>query len=889
MPQVSSFLQERLQRERKVESERSSSRMSNDPMSASLDLRAIQSSPARSGTSDSRRPRSSGGADLAKKKGLGLKEMEQTLSTLHKQNFDLKLELFHRRERQTALDERVEKLESEKSEVERMNDRLIEELEKRDKAVEEAVAMIVVLEAKVEQLLREREMVRRVDANDYFYSRNDQSTPAPGFSTPTMKSLELPGSDARTIARMPSFLSEHSENTENLRNVYLGVRGSVMSLPRMSEDAGDADRGELNGIRSPSLSVLSESSFLSVYGREGGSSPPSGAANPTTPEVPRDAGLSSHRQSNSKAKIVTPSNTRRPRGASNGSAKFQNINGILDLGGSPLQRLEKLERTLTAMEDASRPTSRDIRPGAHSSPSRGPKPTQHQRTKQEKREALQRVLTNAPMGRDMTHPNNLPPTPDTISTSTLRRYKNSNDTLPKEPDLSNERSYLALSETTASQLSASGERGADLLGVTNTTSQEASMTAFDGRRELPVSNSHYDNRGISDRIQRPRSADETTISHRRARRHSDWDTDDSADDLDGADSMASGMDYWMRESLKPNCANILNPLSSVSQAGNQQDGRVSPDLFSFPSTTNGWATNAMFGSLSGNGYTAAGGGIPSALAQTLDALGESLSSPYFDGLATPVLGGTGIPPPPPNRRSSLHARTGSSSAMASGMIASSPVRQSPGNGKLRKSPERRDRSNSVDVRPSSQGRAQMGFAQTRAPTAPPQNPMPVPDAPQLALQKQRHYPPTASQQPRSRGLNSLFRRSIGSSDQSTAAPSSAPPTQTTFKNAPPPAASTVSPVFGAPSWGRRADLLAADDDRASATPPPIMRNRTLAARGSFDGGAPLEGGAPVGVIPDPVAPPGRPASPAAARADGGGGVRKWLGLGRVSSLRNRAA
>lgn len=76
-PPVSSFLQERLQRERKVESERSSSRMSNDPMSASLDLRAVQSSPVRTGAADSRRPRSSGGGEPTKKKGLGLKEMEQ--------------------------------------------------------------------------------------------------------------------------------------------------------------------------------------------------------------------------------------------------------------------------------------------------------------------------------------------------------------------------------------------------------------------------------------------------------------------------------------------------------------------------------------------------------------------------------------------------------------------------------------------------------------------------------------------------------------------------------------------------------------------------------------------------------------------------------------------
>lgn len=40
------------------------------------------------------------------RKGIGIKEMDQTLSTLHKQNFDLKLEVSHRREQQNALEER---------------------------------------------------------------------------------------------------------------------------------------------------------------------------------------------------------------------------------------------------------------------------------------------------------------------------------------------------------------------------------------------------------------------------------------------------------------------------------------------------------------------------------------------------------------------------------------------------------------------------------------------------------------------------------------------------------------------------------------------------------------------------------------------------------------
>jgi hypothetical protein len=77
LPPVSSFLQERLQRGRKIESERSASRMSNDMTTASLDMRAVQSSPPQGGQSEGRRPISSGGAETTKKKGLGLKEMEQ--------------------------------------------------------------------------------------------------------------------------------------------------------------------------------------------------------------------------------------------------------------------------------------------------------------------------------------------------------------------------------------------------------------------------------------------------------------------------------------------------------------------------------------------------------------------------------------------------------------------------------------------------------------------------------------------------------------------------------------------------------------------------------------------------------------------------------------------
>lgn len=755
--------------------------------------------------------------------------------------------------------------------------------------------MIVTLEARVEQLLREREMVRAVEDRGYFYERNETRTPATGPSPQPHMDFERLGSEdeARILARMPSFLSEHSEATSNLRNVYLGSRGSILSLSKMAEYGHDQDRGDLRGARSPSLSVLSESSFRSIYGEKDATRSSNSSPSPRSMDPAPFDGLSENvslrpRLSGNKSNIVTPSKLRRvdSRNMSAGAAKFQNINDILDTAASPLQRLEKLEGTLTAMDDASRPsnaygrktnsrpsTSRPVKPQAQPQP----------KTKQEKRDALERVLTDGPLAKDFRNSNGLPPTPDTISTTTLRRFKTSNDTLPKDSEFAGYRSDLALSDTTASQQSITAGK-ADNLGATGKdTTQHASTTAFDGLKELSSDSSYFNGRFSTAQIPRPRSADETTISnHRGGRGRDSWDSDVTDDELDGAGSMASTSDYWIRESMTPNRAAALNPFSSASQAGDHHDGRISPDLFSFPTSTSGWATDAMFGTVGGHGYIGStGGGLPTAtpLAQTLDALGDSLPQPLFgSGFASPVLGGISIPPPPPNRRSSLHARTGSSHAMVSA-ISSSPAGPSPLQSRIRTSPRRsRERSNSIEGPPtSSHSTARAAAAQLgRAPTAPPQSPMDAP--PHQQSQKQRHYPPTASQPARSRGLNNLFRRSTGSSAD-VQPPSSAPATETSFKNVP-------APMVGMPlSWDSHTntnDIF--DDDRASATPPPIMRNR----RGSVDGGA------PVGVTPEysSQAPRGHPntagsAAPVPAKNEGGG-KRKWLGFGRASSLRNRA-
>ena len=780
--------------------------------------------------------------------------------------------------------------------------------------------MIVSLEARVEQLLREREMVHRMDAAGYFHSQgplhhvgDEQSTPR----TKGLGGLDTPD-EAMPLNRMPSFLSEHSENTDNLRNVYLGARGSILSLSRMAEEGPDGAPSDLAGIRSPSLSVLSESSFLSVYGQKRDEDPlPSADDHPSLLREPLDGSAeqpdASSRGSDPYPGAATPTRPRRrstSQTSAHSPAKFQNISGILDLRQSPLQRLEKLDKTLVPLSaDDSSSRGRDP---AMSQSGRRTCPQGQPRTKQEKREALERVLTNVTTmpGSDIHHPNVLPPTPDTVSTSTLRRFKNSNDTLSQERGLLAERSYLALSEsTTGSQPSLVADEGT-ALGVDFQGGQFTSA-ALGGYREPLGSFDDRDRLATMAQTSRPRSAGEATVAQRHGLKS--WDIGSSENERpDSANSAASTYDYWMRESLEPNRPGVLGPLSSVSQAGpGRSNGRISPDLFSFPMNTGSWATDAMFGSLGGSGYLGSAGqstGAPP-LSQALEALGQSLPSPLFaSGLAAPALGTANVAPPPPHRRSSLHARTGSTSAVVGSSFNTSPTRPTTTNEKLWKNPARhgKTRSNSIDGRPPSHGPAEPEMGPHRASTVPPkhfQAPPPALEQPgQAPAPKPRHYPPTASQSSRPRGLN-LFRRSTGSADvASPGAPLSAPPTASSIRG--------PHPLIGVPSWGKRSDL--GDDERQSATPPPILRNKVPHSYANDDGGgAPLEnmdGGAPVGFMPggvpdaQEIAPSGSrfsgapnplllngPAGAAAKAEAAGGGKRKWLGLGRVTSLRNRAS
>ncbi|KAK4097334.1 hypothetical protein N658DRAFT_569419 [Parathielavia hyrcaniae] len=856
---ISPLLLERLQRSRLVDNDRSSSRSSNDMLSSSTGSRHVRS-PSPTG---SHRPGSSGGLDPAKaKKGLGVKEMEQTLSTLHKQNFDLKLELYHRRERQTALEERLERLECEAKERDDLNDSLVRELEKRDKAVEEAIGMILALEKRVEQLLLERKMVRQVEAAGTAYPPIDSAAATPEPKNHTV-SDPSPFSDAKTPIRMPSFVSDRSENTENLRSVYLSAFAgeSTVTLPRLPEGTPDTTRMDPR-LASPALSELSESSFMSIYGRDRTvdlSSPPGSSPWPWDGS---SRPLLSAVEFPTRVNTATPSRQHRPSSSRAGSGQFHNIGDVLEAGSSPLQRLERLEVARAAARGSPRPSTatreKDQSPLTRPSTSHA-----KTKTKREKREALERVLTQGHIGGLQT----LPPTPDTLSTTTLSR----NETPSKDHSPDQKRSYVSGHEEHKSSFQ---------------PAQHASTTAFESRRHLQP-NASNGPAGEADNHQlRPSSG----TANVRAR------------DANGGDARSKAATRRDSTAMKP---------ESMDARTSPKNGRISPDLFAFPTSNMGWAAHAMFGSLGGTGYL-----------HMLDAIGASVPTPPIlsAGRTTPNLATSPTAPPPPDRRSSLLARTGATADAMPGTesILQSPPRTGPSTSAQIRSPHRgtRARSSSTNIGPPPVRQfTELGLKQDRAMTVPPKQVLAAPPPPQPSqpkqddknptkqdtsqpLPKQRHYPPTTSR-PRSRGLNSLFRRSSGSAaaDYIPAPPASAPPTETSaFKPPPLPTSVTAGIIMGVPSWVRRGSVGAADEDRASgATPPPILRNKvgggggggggvggagsgSGSSWGGSSGGGGVEGGDVGG---------GASLGGSGGSSGGGGGKRKWLGLGRVSSLRNR--
>lgn len=247
-----------------------------------------------------------------RRRALGLRDMNEQMDRLTKQNFALKLELDHRREHTSKLQEqlngmreqagRAEQLEEEHAELLKINSQLVDELEKRDKAVEEAMDLICELEDKMADMGDRNSTTRPSTANaDSGYAGTETheqasqssppairpaipATPTPNRSHPSPSTTAASGKlfdavNGQTPARSrrePNALSVKRPSTNALRKVYMENAQSLQSVKSFNsllskrEGKDEDDEGALD---SPRLSVLSESSFPSLYSPKKADSP----------------------------------------------------------------------------------------------------------------------------------------------------------------------------------------------------------------------------------------------------------------------------------------------------------------------------------------------------------------------------------------------------------------------------------------------------------------------------------------------------------------------------------------------------------------------------------------------------------------------------------------
>ncbi|KAE8155862.1 hypothetical protein BDV40DRAFT_306607 [Aspergillus tamarii] len=241
-------------------------------------------------------------AGLKQPREMGMREMDQYISKMNKQNFDLKLEIFHRVQQMAAMEQKLERMLEMEEELQRMrdledelqelrdaeednqrlresNEQLRQEIDKRDQAVTEAVELICQLEARVEELEAAGDHSRPSTARP-----PTRDGPGPAIETPkSPTSMDIPertsskkgtapgdqhrrmSSGTRHLKRAPSFLHNENQNTAALRSVYHPADDqsrSEMSIVTNSESLHSMnDTGEPD---SPRLSALSECSELHI-------------------------------------------------------------------------------------------------------------------------------------------------------------------------------------------------------------------------------------------------------------------------------------------------------------------------------------------------------------------------------------------------------------------------------------------------------------------------------------------------------------------------------------------------------------------------------------------------------------------------------------------------
>ncbi|RMJ21397.1 hypothetical protein PHISP_07729, partial [Aspergillus sp. HF37] len=239
-------------------------------------------------------------AGLKQPREMGMRETDQYISKINKQNFDLKLEVFHRTQQNAGIARKLEHMNELEEELRRLrgledelqelrnaeeenqrlresNDMLYSEIGKRDHAVTEAVELICQLEAKVEELETGHSLSRPSTTRPLTSDGSDVSTPKIGAmidipertsskrATVISKQSREP-SDSPNLERAPSFLRKENKNTAALRALFVPNEApSTSALSVLTKTESSNSMNAATEAQSPRISALSECSELDPY------------------------------------------------------------------------------------------------------------------------------------------------------------------------------------------------------------------------------------------------------------------------------------------------------------------------------------------------------------------------------------------------------------------------------------------------------------------------------------------------------------------------------------------------------------------------------------------------------------------------------------------------
>ncbi|KAL4867003.1 hypothetical protein BDV12DRAFT_127829 [Aspergillus spectabilis] len=235
---------------------------------------------------------------------MGVRESDQYVSKISKQNFDLKLEIFHRVQQLSVMEKKLERMQELEQELERLsgledevqelraaeednqrlresNEQLRQEIDKRDQAVTEAVELICQLEARLDELETGRDISRPSTARPPSDDESGISTPR-NASMLDISTLDIPertssrrgtrrserrrvSSGSGILQRAPSFLLEESKSTAALRSLY--VETDDIPVPEVNTITKSESMNSMMDTvdpESPRLSALSECSELII-------------------------------------------------------------------------------------------------------------------------------------------------------------------------------------------------------------------------------------------------------------------------------------------------------------------------------------------------------------------------------------------------------------------------------------------------------------------------------------------------------------------------------------------------------------------------------------------------------------------------------------------------